>query len=231
MKKWNIYKYIDRKSLMSRFFSHQDEDAFSFDQCAPFIELLKSNINLKNIIDSRESYQTLEDLLKLERGAISRTFLLSHNGPVHEIEINFKNVSYLVIPADAEGLSEHQREAVEDTLSNNESDSDIELMDFFTNEFGLTTNQAKFWLRKRAHYLTLNDLPKEVITKESNLVRIDRKLKKLQELVTEVQRRRTINIQAYDDELPETWENLLLSINKLEKEIKELQTLVAKENG
>ena len=131
-------------------------------------------------------------------------------------------------------LTAFQKEAVEDALSNNENSSDDELIDLFVNEFDLTKDQATFWLEKRNHYLTLQDFPlnsrlrKEA--RENNLVKIDKKLKKLQDLIFEVQTRRTINIEAYDDELPKTWKNLLLAINKLEKKIKALVELVDQKN-
>ncbi|MEP4441958.1 MAG: hypothetical protein ABJ059_00700, partial [Hyphomicrobiales bacterium] len=46
-----------------------------------------------------------------------------------------------------------QHEGVEDQLSNNETSTDEELIDFFQDEFGLTKQQAAHWVSKRGSYL------------------------------------------------------------------------------
>ena len=50
-------------------------------------------------------------------------------------------------------LSKHQHEMVEDQLSNNETSTDKELIQFFQHEIGLTSQQAEHWVSKRGTYL------------------------------------------------------------------------------
>ncbi|WP_020404900.1 hypothetical protein [Gracilimonas tropica] len=50
-------------------------------------------------------------------------------------------------------LTQSQHEGVEDQLSNNETSTDEELIDFFQDEFGLTKQQAAHWISKRGSYL------------------------------------------------------------------------------
>ncbi|MEX2352218.1 MAG: hypothetical protein WD529_07275 [Balneolaceae bacterium] len=73
-----------------------------------------------------------------------------------EIEVPFTSKDRQVVRSNStvKALTKKQYEWVEDQLSNDESSSDDEMVEFFREEIGLTAGQAKHWVTKRDAYLT-----------------------------------------------------------------------------